>query len=100
EEALALVLRGARDRASLLMRLREDDLRLALRRLDRLGGRLLGGDQRRREQRFALLDLVQMLLDVFELVGELAALAPNVLEAVGDVGEAHIGFRPPVAAQD
>ena len=58
-----------------------------LRRVLGLGRRLLGGDERRREQLLALLELAEPLLDVLDLVGQLAALAPDLLEAVGDVLE-------------
>ena len=60
EQPLALALRRARDRTRLLVRLGDDHLGLALRRLHRLGGRALRRDQRRREQRLALLHLVEM----------------------------------------
>ena len=40
-----------------------------------------------REQRLALLDLGELLLDLLELVGQLAAVAPDLFEAVGDVLE-------------
>ena len=85
EQPLALALRAARDRARLGVRLGDDQLRLALRLVSRVGRRVLGGDERRREQLLALLDVGRALLEVLDLVGELAALAPDLLEAVGDV---------------
>ena len=64
EEPLPLGLGGARDRASLAVGLGDDQLGLALRRLLGLDGRALGRDERRRQQRLALLDLVERLLDL------------------------------------
>ena len=54
--------RGARDRARLVVRLGDDQLGLAPRQLLRVGRRLLGRDERVREQLLALLELGELLL--------------------------------------
>ena len=69
------------------MRLGDDQLRLAFRGLLRLDGSALGGDERRGEQLLAALQLGQLLLELLDLVRELAAVAPHLLEAVGDLVE-------------
>ena len=49
--------------------------------------RALGGDERRAQQRLELAVAREVALELLDLVGEVGALAPDVLEAVGDVGE-------------
>src|SRR5581483_8663321 len=99
EQTLAFVLRRACDRARLLVCFGNDDLRLALRVLDRLGRRLLGGEQCGRKQRLALAHLVEALLGVLELVRELSPLAPDLFEAIGNVLEHVLDLGPFVAEQ-
>ena len=82
------------------MSLRHDDLGFALRCLDRFGRGPLGGNERRGEQGLPLLEVLETPLRLLEPVGEVAALPPDVLEAVGDVGEDEVCLRPLVAADD
>src|SRR5665213_376330 len=51
------------------------------------------------KQRLALLHLGEDLLDVFELVGQLTTVAPDLFEAVRDVLEELLGLELPVAAE-
>ena len=60
---------------------------LMARAVTHLLGRVLGGDQRVREELLALPGLGERLLEHLDLVLELAAVAPDSLEAVGDVAE-------------
>ena len=97
EEPLALALAAARDRPRLSVRLGDDQLRLALGPLPHLLGGALGRDERVRQQLLALLQLLELLLELLDLVGELAAVAPHGLEAVGDVVQDLFDARPVVA---
>ncbi len=45
------------------------------------------------------LQLVELVLDRLDLVGELAALAPDVLEAVGDLGQQLLDGRALVSEE-
>ena len=56
-------------------------------------------DERGREERLPLLDLREQALDVFELVGQLPALAPDLFEAVRDVLDQAVRVRTLVTAQ-
>src|SRR5258708_19699256 len=69
------------------MRPRDDQLGLPPCLLAHLGPGLLGGKQRVREQLLAARELLRLLLEVLDEVGQLAALAPDLFEAVGDLEE-------------
>jgi hypothetical protein len=56
-------------------------------------------DERRCEERLAMLDLGEDLLDVFELVGQLPAIAPDLFEAVRDVLDQLLGLELLVAPE-
>src|SRR5204863_7567134 len=69
------------------MRLVEQDACLPARLFLELLGRALGGDERRTQQRLELAIAHEILLDAFDLVGEVRAFAPDLLEAFDDVLE-------------
>ena len=73
------------DRPRLLLGLGDDRLGLAPGLLAHVARGLLGRDQRLREQLLAPPQLVDLLLERLDPVGELAALAPGRLEALGDL---------------
>src|SRR5689334_11382986 len=74
--------------------LAEDHLCLAPRLLLELGRRTLGGDERRSEERLELLVAHEVALELLDLVGEVGAFTPDVLEARRDLVEEPIGLRP------
>ncbi len=84
-EPRVLALSAPGDRPRLLMRLRHDQLGLALRMGADLRCGLLGRHERVGEQFLAAPQLHELLLHLLDLVRELAPLAPDVLEAVGDI---------------
>jgi hypothetical protein len=78
-------MRGAPDRARLVVGLGHDCLGLTASPFPDIARGLLGGDQRLREQVLATAELRDLLLERLDLVGQLAALAPRRLEALGDL---------------
>src|SRR3954454_4299418 len=99
EEPVALTVRGASDCAGIVMGFRNDQLRLVLGGLAHLRRRLLRRAERRSEQRLALLDVREEPLEVLQLVGELAALAPHDLETRRHVVEQLVDLVLLVAEQ-
>ena len=89
--------RAAGDRAGLGVRLADDRLGLLARLLAQLLGGALGGDERRPQQALELLVADEVDLELLDLVGEVGALAPDVLEAVGDLDEQRVDRVPLVA---
>jgi hypothetical protein len=75
----------------------EDQLCLAASQFLRVGCGLLGRDERVGEKHLALLEVGELLLGVLELVGELPALAPDLLEAVCHVFEHAVRLVAPIA---
>ena len=55
-------------------------------------GRPLGRDERRPQEPLGLLVADEIGLELLDLVGEVGAVAPHVLEAVGDVLEQPVGL--------
>ena len=87
------------DRAGLGAGLLDDQVALAGRLRLQLGGRPLGRDERRPEQSLELAEALEVGLELLDLVGEVGTLAPDVLEACGDLLEQPVGRRAPVAEQ-
>ena len=79
-----------RARPRLGVRLGEDRLGLAARLLAQLLRRALSRDERRPQQSFELLVADEVELELLDLVGEVGALAPDVLEALGDLDEQRV----------
>src|SRR5438552_848471 len=75
----------------LRVRLGEDQLGLAARLLLHVGGCPLRGDERRAQKRLELLVADEIGLELLDLVGEVRALAPHVLEAHCDLREQPVG---------
>ena len=67
------------------MRLLDDEIRLAPGLLLHVLGGSLGRDERGAQQRLELAVLRSVGLELLETVGEVGALAPNLLEAVCDL---------------
>ena len=73
------------------MGLAEDQLRLAPGLVARVGRRLLGGDERRAQEALELAEANEVGLELLDLVGEVGALAPDVLEARRDLLQQRLG---------
>src|SRR4029077_6698419 len=80
-------------------RLAEDQHRLAPRLVPHLSERLLRGDERRAQEALELAEAAEVGLERFDLVREVGALAPDVLEARGDLLEQVVGGRGAIAAE-
>src|SRR4029453_18967284 len=85
-------------RRSLRVRLVEHDPGLAPRLVLQLVGRLLGGDERRAQQRLEVAVAGQLALELLDAVCELGALPPDLLERARDVLEQLVDRLAPVAA--
>ena len=90
----ALLGRGlARDAPRLGVRLLDDQVGLAPRLLLHVLRSALGRDERRAQERLELAVLRGLGLELLEAVGEVGALAPDLLEAVGDLLEQLVDRR-------
>ena len=78
------------------MRLLDDQVRLAAGLLLHVLGRALGRDERRAQERLELDVAGDLGLELLDAVGELGPLAPDVLEAVGDLLDRLLDARAPV----
>ena len=99
DEPLVLADRATLHLPCLGMRLGEDQLGLAARLLLQLGRRALRGDERRAQQRLELLEADEVGLELLDLVRQVGALAPHVLEARGDLLEQPVGGAAVVAEE-
>src|SRR5262249_61163036 len=86
-EPLVLGERAPLHLASLGVRLAEDQLRLAPGLVADLGRRLLGGDEGRAQEGLELPEADEVGLELLDLVGQVGALAADVLEARRDLFE-------------
>src|SRR5215211_7262790 len=90
---------GARDLAGGRVGFLHDDGRLLLRSVAQLCGRALGRDERLAEQGLELAIAHEVFLQLLDAVGEVGALAPDFLEAVGDLEQQPLGRTAAVAAE-
>ena len=81
------------------MRLLDDEVRFAPGLLLHVLGGSLGRYERRAEQRLELAVFRGVGLELFEAVGEIGALAPDLLEAVGDLVEQLVDGLPAVPTE-
>ena len=98
-ESLVVGVRAPLDLAGLGVSLAEDELGLLSRLVSHLGGCLLGGDESRPQERLELAETDEIGFELLDLVGEVGALAPDVLEARGDILEQLVGRCDAVAAE-
>ena len=73
------------------MRLGHDQLRLPLGGVAGIGRRLLGSHEGRREQVLPPTNVLELLRELVDLVGQLSTLAPDVLEAGRNLVEQALG---------
>ena len=85
--------RAPLDLAGLGVRLAEDQLGLPTGLVPHLRRRLLGGDERRAQEGLELAEANEVGLELLDLVREVGALAPDVLEARDDLLEQPVGLR-------
>ena len=81
------------------MGLLDDEAGLAPRLVVQLVGRALGGDERRAQQRLELAVPRELALELLDPVGEVGALAPDLLEAGRDLLEQLVDGLAAVAEQ-
>src|SRR5262245_14769001 len=98
-EALVLRERLPLHLARLGARLAHDHLGFAARLLLQLGRRALRGDERRAKQRLELAEAHEVLFEAFDLVAQVRALTPDVLEARRDLVEETVDGRALVAEE-
>ncbi len=98
-EAPLLGGRLAGDAPRLRVRLLDDEVGLAAGLLLHVLGGALGRHERRAEERLELAVLRGLGLELLEPVGEVGALAPHLLEAVGDLVEQLVDGLPAVPAK-
>ena len=87
------------DRPRLGVRLLDDELGLRFALLLQLLGCTLGRDERRAQQRLELTEAHELVLELLDLVRQVGAVAPDVLEARGDVLEHLVDERALVAEE-
>jgi hypothetical protein len=90
-DARSLVLRSVDDLAGLRPGLLDDEIRLASRLRAHLVGGPLGRDERVAKERLELARAGKLRFEALDVVVEIGALAPDVLEALGDLVQEPVG---------
>src|SRR5207237_5015798 len=77
----------------------DDQVGLAHRLRLELGGGALGQDEGRAQERLQLAEALEVGLELFDLVGEVCTVAPDLLEARDDLLEHAVGRRAAIAEE-
>src|SRR5262249_57126296 len=92
--------RVTRDRPSLRTCFLDDEIRLLAGLLLERDRGLLGGDERRSQEAFELAVADEVRLELLDLVREVGAFTPDVLEAGDDLVEHVVNRRSAIAAEE